>query len=203
MRLILLLCTLICYGMTYPVLAGPLADRLAGALAEQAPEQALPLDEVQRLDRRLIAPDSLYPAWQSYPLRQLQAINRYQQECGTDNELPAEWLPLLRALCGQGAAPSASWFAAHPIYPLGGSSVARWQAGHPAAGLNALLHVRERRDRLGQLGELDDDNLDALLRGERWLLQSGHLWLLAEPAVAPLWRGAVAAAGRSAWRDAG
>ncbi|HHQ4535030.1 TPA: DUF3404 domain-containing protein, partial [Aeromonas veronii] len=38
----------------------------------------------------------------------------------------------------------------------------------------------ERRDRLGQLGELDDDNLDALLRGERWLLQSGQLWLLAD-----------------------
>ena len=59
MRLILLLCSLICYGMASPVLAGPLADRLAGELAKQAPEQALPLDEVQRLDRRLIAPDSL------------------------------------------------------------------------------------------------------------------------------------------------
>ncbi|MGL6411954.1 DUF3404 domain-containing protein [Aeromonas veronii] len=149
MRLILLLCSLTCYGMTYPVLAGPLADRLAGELAKQAPEQALPLDEVQRLDRRLIAPDSLYPAWQRYPLRQLQAIYRYQQECGTENELPAEWLPLLRALCGQGVTPSTRWFAAHPVYPLGGSSAARWQDGHSAAGLDALLHVRERRDRLG------------------------------------------------------
>ncbi len=119
MRLILLLCSLICYGMAYPALAGPLADRLAGELAKQAPEQALPLDEVQRLDRRLIAPDSLHPAWQRYPLRQLQAIYRYQQECGTENDLPAEWLPLLRALCGQGAAPSTRWFAAHPVYPLG------------------------------------------------------------------------------------
>ena len=64
MRLILLLYSLICYSMAYPVLAGPLADSLAGELAKQAPEQALPLDEVQRLDRRLIAPDSLYPAWQ-------------------------------------------------------------------------------------------------------------------------------------------
>ncbi|MGN5075213.1 DUF3404 domain-containing protein [Aeromonas veronii] len=134
MRLILLLCSLICCGMAYPVLAGPLADRLAGELARQAPEQALPLDEVQRLDRRLIAPDSLHPAWQRYPLRQLQAIYRYQQECGTENDLPAEWLPLLRALCGQGAVPSARWFAAHPIYPLGGSSAARWQDGHSAAG---------------------------------------------------------------------
>ncbi len=149
MRLILLLCSLICYGMAYPVLAGPLADCLAGELARQTPEQALPLDEVQRLDRRLIAPDSLHPAWLRYPLRQLQAIYRYQQECGTDNELPAEWLPLLRALCGQGAVPSTRWFAAHPVYPLGGSSSARWLAGHPAAGLDALLHVRERRDRLG------------------------------------------------------
>ncbi|MCF5717084.1 DUF3404 domain-containing protein [Aeromonas veronii] len=184
MRLILLLCSLTCYGMTYPVLAGPLADRLAdrlaGELAKQAPEQALPLDEVQRLDRRLIAPDSLYPAWQRYPLRQLQAIYRYQQECGTENELPAEWLPLLRALCGQGVTPSTRWFAAHPVYPLGGSSAARWQDGHSAAGLDALLHVRERRDQLGLLGELDDGNLDALLRGERWLLQSGQLWLLAD-----------------------
>lgn len=119
MRLILLLCSLICYGMASPVLAGPLADRLAGELAKQAPEQALPLDEVQRLDRRLIAPDSLYPAWQRYPLRQLQAIYRYQQECGTENELPAEWLPLLGALCKEGPVPSASWFAAHPVYPLG------------------------------------------------------------------------------------
>ncbi|MFM4839000.1 DUF2861 family protein [Aeromonas veronii] len=164
MRLILLLCSLICYGMANPAQAGPLADRLAGELAKQAPEQALPLDEVQRLDRRLIAPDPLHPAWQRYPLRQLQAIYRYQQECGTENELPAEWLPLLRALCGQGAVPSARWFAAHPIYPLGGSSAARWLAGHPAAGLDALLHVRERRDQLGLLGELGDDNLDALLR---------------------------------------
>ncbi|MGL5523376.1 MAG: hypothetical protein ACRDCY_05825 [Aeromonas veronii] len=89
MRLILLLCSLICYGMASPVLAGPLADRLAGELAKQAPEQALPLDEVQR------------------------------------------------------------------------------------------------RDRLGQLGELDDDNLDALLRGERWLLQSGQLWLLADGQCRP------------------
>lgn len=180
MRLILLLCSLICYGMASPVLAGPLADRLAGELAKQAPEQALPLDEVQRLDRRLIAPDSLYPAWQRYPLRQLQAIYRYQQECGTENELPAEWLPLLGALCKEGPVPSASWFAAHPVYPLGGSSATRWQAGHPAAGLDALLHVRERRDQLRLLGELDDDNLDALLRGERWLLQYGQLWLLAD-----------------------
>ncbi len=180
MRLILLLCSLICYGMASPVLAGPLADSLAGELAKQAPEEALPLDEVQRLDRRLIAPDSLHPAWQRYPLRQLQAIYRYQQECGTENELPAEWLPLLRALCGQGAVPSARWFAAHPIYPLGGSSATRWLAGHPAAELDDLLHVRERRDRLGLLGELDDDNLDALLRGERWLLQAGQLWLLAD-----------------------
>ncbi|MEN3788500.1 hypothetical protein ABDZ30_20360 [Aeromonas veronii] len=51
MRLILLLCSLSCCGMAYPVLAGPLADRLAGALAEQAPEQALPLDEVRALAR--------------------------------------------------------------------------------------------------------------------------------------------------------
>ncbi|HHQ4914550.1 DUF3404 domain-containing protein [Aeromonas veronii] len=180
MRLILLLCFLICYGMASPVLAGPLADSLAGELARQVPEHTLPLDEVQRLDRRLIAPDSLYPAWQRYPLRQLQAIYRYQQECGTENDLPAEWLPLLRALCKDWPMPSASWFAAHPVYPLGGSSAARWQAGHPAAGLDALLHVRERRDQLGQLGELDNDNLDALLRGERWLLQSGQLWLLAD-----------------------
>ncbi|MGN5084438.1 DUF3404 domain-containing protein [Aeromonas veronii] len=135
MRLILLLCSLICYGMAYPVLAGPLADRLAGELARQAPEQALPLDEVQRLDRRLIAPDSLYPAWQRYPLRQLQAIYRYQQECGTDNDLPAEWLPLLRALCGQGAKPSTSWFAAHPIYPLGGSSAADWLVIRPPGSM--------------------------------------------------------------------
>ncbi|MGL6627583.1 DUF3404 domain-containing protein [Aeromonas jandaei] len=78
------------------------------------------------------------------------------------------------------AAPSTRWFAAHPIYPLGGSSAARWLARYPTAVLNHLLHVRERRDRLGQLGELDDDNLDALLRGERWLLQSGQLWLLAD-----------------------
>lgn len=180
MRLILLLCSLICYGIAYPVLAGPLADRLAGELAELAPEQALPLDEVQRLDRRLIAPDSLQPGWQHYPLRQLQAIYRYQQECGADNALPAEWLPLLRALCDQGAAPSTSWFAANPVYPLGGSSAAHWLAGHPSAGLDELLHVRERRDRLGRLGELDDDNLDALLRGERWLRQSGQIWLLAD-----------------------
>ncbi|WP_421299560.1 DUF3404 domain-containing protein [Aeromonas veronii] len=135
MRLILLLCSLTCYGMTSPVLAGPLADRLAGELAKQVPEQALPLDEVQRLDRRLIAPDSLYPAWQRYPLRQLQAIYRYQQECGTENDLPAEWLPLLRALCGQGAVPSARWFAAHPVYPLGGwSSGGRARRSAPCAG---------------------------------------------------------------------
>ncbi|MDA3318481.1 MULTISPECIES: hypothetical protein [Aeromonas] len=51
MRLILLLCSLICYGMAYPVLAGPLADRLAGELARQAPEQALPIDEVRALAR--------------------------------------------------------------------------------------------------------------------------------------------------------
>ncbi|HEH9417054.1 TPA: DUF3404 domain-containing protein [Aeromonas sobria] len=180
MRLILLLCSLICYGMACPVLAGPLADRLAGELVRQAPEQALPLDEVQRLDRRLIAPDSLHPGWQRYPLRQLQAIYRYQQECGADNALPAEWLPLLRALCKEGPTPSASWFAAHPVYPLGGSSAARWLAHYPTAGLDDLRHVRERRDQLGLLGELDDDNLDALLRGDRWLLQSGQFWLLAE-----------------------
>ncbi|HEH9398264.1 TPA: DUF3404 domain-containing protein [Aeromonas sobria] len=180
MRLILLLCSLICYGMAYPVLAGPLADSLAGELAKQAPEHVLPLDEVQRLDRRLIAPDSLHPGWQRYPLRQLQAIYRYQQECGADNALPAEWLPLLRALCGQASAPPASWFAAHPIYPLGGSSAARWLARYPTVELDDLRHVRERHDQLGLLGELDDDNLDALLRGERWLLQSGQLWLLAD-----------------------
>ncbi|WP_303842910.1 ATP-binding protein [Aeromonas sobria] len=180
MRLILLLCSLICYGMAYPVQAGPLADRLAGELAEQAPEHMLPLDEVQRLDRRLITPDSLHPGWQRYPLRQLQAIYRYQQECGADNALPTEWLPLLRALCKKGPMPSASWFVTHPVYPLGGSSAARWLAGHPTAGLDDLRHVRERRDQLGLLGELGDDNLDALLRGERWLLQSGQLWLLAD-----------------------
>ena len=108
MRLILLLCSLICYGMASPVLAGPLADRLAGELVKQAPEQALPLDEVQRLDRRLITPDSLHPAWQRYPLRQLQAIYRYQQECGTENELPAEWLPLLRRLLVEVPGPTAT-----------------------------------------------------------------------------------------------
>lgn len=51
MRLILLLCSLICYGMVSPVLAGPLAERLAGELARQAPEQALPIDEVRALAR--------------------------------------------------------------------------------------------------------------------------------------------------------
>ena len=165
--------------MASPVLAGPLADRLADELARQAPEQAQPLDEVQRLDRRLIAPDSLYPAWQRYPLRQLQAIYRYQQECGTENELPAEWLPLLRALCGQGAKPSTSWFAL--TYLSAGRLQRGWLASSPAGG-------RARRSApcagaarpVGAAWGLDDDNLDALLRGERWLLQSGQIWLLAD-----------------------
>lgn len=176
----LLLSCLICCGMSHPVQAGPLAERLASEFIKQAPERALPLDEVQRLDRRLISPDSFNPAWQRYPLRQLQAIYRYQQECGADNSLPAEWLPLLRAFCKEGPMPSASWFAAHPVYPLGGSSAVRWLIRHPSAGLDGLLHVRERHDQLGLLGELDDDNLDALLRGDHWLLQSGQLWLLAD-----------------------
>ncbi|ALP40532.1 DUF3404 domain-containing protein [Aeromonas schubertii] len=181
MRLSLLLCCLLCYGISVrPALAGPLADRLAGELKKLTPEREISLDRVQRLDRRLIEPDSLYPAWQEYPLSQLQAMYRYEQECTGDSELPDEWQPLLRALCGQAQAPSFIWFTSHPIYPLGGSSVARWLARHPAPELERLLHVRERRDDLALLGELDNDNLETLLRGERWLLQSGQLWLLAD-----------------------
>jgi signal transduction histidine kinase len=63
------------------------------------------------------------------------------------------------------------------VYPLGESSAAIWQARYPGTALGQL-HVRERHDALGLLGQLGDDNLDALLRGERLLLEGDVLWLL-------------------------
>lgn len=168
---------LICCLLSWPAWAGTLAERFTSELRGVPPSDTLALEQVQRLDRRLIAPDTLSPAWGNYSVRQLQALYRYEQECAAADPLPLDWQPFMRALCGQQAAPSAAWFAAHPVYPLGGSSAALWQARHPDTPLGEL-HVRERRDALALLGQLGDDNLDALLRGERLLLEGDVLWLL-------------------------
>ena len=170
----------ICYcllcGHAAIAAAGELSARLEAALAEARPAQSLAVARVQALDEALIDPASLQPAWARHDLRALRQLAAYERDCAGDlSAVSAPWRDFERARCGLRALP-AGWFRLYPVHPLGGSSAWHWRQRQPLPELARWLHVRERGDELGQLGALSDDNLDALLAGERWLWQDGALW---------------------------
>src|SRR5471032_349341 len=145
----------------------------------QAPLAAsIPLSTLQQLDPQLLRPASLYPQLADTPLPVLTALYQYHQHCsGSLDGVPAAFAQFERALCQNTLLP-AGWFGAHPVSPLGGSQAWYYLQRHPdaAATLQFLLHVRERPQALGGIGQLSDDNLDALANGQTWLLQDGNLW---------------------------
>ncbi len=159
----------------------PLSQALLSfyAALDQAPAEAhVSLAALQQLDPLLLRPSSLYPQLDDTPLPVLSALYRYHQHCsGLPEGLPVAIGQFEQALCNNTALP-ASWFAAHPISMLGGSTAWHYLQRHPQASLamQNLLHVRERPQALGGIGQLSDDNLDALANGQTWLLQDGNLW---------------------------
>ncbi|WP_312740274.1 DUF3404 domain-containing protein [Cedecea neteri] len=152
-------------------------NRFSAALSQAPPAAQVSLQTLQQLDATLLKPESMYPQFQAWSLPDLTAFYRLDKRCASGGELSSSVKSFLAALC-QPNIPSASWFAANPLYPLGGSSAWQYILRHPeaAAALKNSLHVRERPDDLAGIGTLSDDNLDALLGGQRWLLQSGQLW---------------------------
>lgn len=147
------------------------------ALSRSTPAAQVSLQTLQQLDEALLKPASMYPQFQAWSLPELTALYRLDKRCASEVDLSASVKAFLAALC-QPNIPSASWFAANPLYPLGGSSAWQYILRHPeaATALKNSLHVRERPDDLAGIGTLSDDNLDALLGGQRWLLQNGQLW---------------------------
>jgi signal transduction histidine kinase len=138
----------------------------------------IPLAALQQLDPLLLRPGSLYPQFTTTPLPVLSALYRYHQQCsGPTDALTDAMRQFEQALCQHTELPP-EWFQTHPISPLGGSTAWYYLQRHPkdAAALQSFLHVRERPDALGGIGQLSDDNLEALANGQNWLLQNGNLW---------------------------
>ncbi|AMP12497.1 DUF3404 domain-containing protein [Collimonas pratensis] len=156
----------------------PALDQFATSLASAPAVAEVALSELQQLDEALIRPASLYPAFNTVALPALAALYRFRRECsGGLDQVPASARQFEQAQCDKTILPE-SWFAAHPLHPLGGSYAWHYLARHPesAATLQRFLHVRERPDALAGLGRLSDDNLDAIAGGQHWLLQQQTLW---------------------------
>ncbi|WP_211473103.1 DUF3404 domain-containing protein [Collimonas humicola] len=154
-------------------------DRFTASLEHAAPSGQLAFLELQQLNAALIQPASLYPAFGRFALPVLSQIYRFRRQCsGTLEGAPAATREFEQALCDRAALPE-SWFASHPpIHPLGGSYAWHYLTRHPeaTAALQRHLHVRERLDAFAGLGRLSNDNLDAIVSGQRWLLQRDVLW---------------------------
>lgn len=151
--------------------------KFSAALDQSTPAAQVSLQTLQQLDTALLKPASMYPQFQAWSLPELTAFYQLDKRCVSEVGQPASVKSFIAALC-QPNIPSASWFAAHPLYPPGGSSAWQYILRHPeaAAALKNSLHVRERPDDLAGIGALSDDNLEALLGGQHWLLQNGQLW---------------------------
>jgi len=153
-------------------------SQFATALNQAPVGASISLSSLQQLDPQLLRPASLYPQLGDMPLPVLTALYQYRQHCsGSLDGVPAAFAQFEQALCQNTPLP-AGWFAAHPVSPSGGSTAWYYLQRHPedATTLQSLLHVRERPWALGGIGQLSDDNLDALANGQTWLLQDGNLW---------------------------
>lgn len=179
-QLTVLLAALLSALLSPPALASPeqALDRFTASLEHTAANGQLAFLELQQLNIALIQPASLYPAFSRFPLPVLSQIYHFRRQCnGPLEDVPAATREFEHALCDKAALPE-SWFAAHPIHPLGGSYAWHYLTRHPdaAPALQRYLHVRERPDAFAGLGRLTDDNLDAVVSGQRWLLQRNVLW---------------------------
>jgi signal transduction histidine kinase len=152
--------------------------RFISSLANAPALAQVPLTELQQLDEGLIRPGSLYPAFNNMSVAAMSSLYRYRRQCsGELDGVPAATREFEQAQCNKTVLPDA-WFATHSVHPLGGSYAWHYLAGHPesAPALQRFLHVRERPDALAGLGHLSDDNLDAIVSGQHWLLQGQTLW---------------------------
>lgn len=152
--------------------------QFSSALNQAPAASQISLSSLQQLDPLLLRPASLYPQLADTPLPVLTTLYHYHQRCsGSLDGVPAVFRQFEQALCQNTPLPT-RWFAAHPVSPLGGSSAWYYLQRHPedAVTLEPLLHVRERPGALGGVGQLSDDNLEALANGQTWLLQDGDLW---------------------------
>lgn len=169
---------LLMLGACSPLPLSQALTQFYAALDKAPVTSSVPLTVLQQLDPLLLRPASLYPQLTELSLPVLSALYQYEQRCtGSLDGVPAVIRQFEQALCQPTTLPSA-WFAAHPISPLGGSSAWHYLQRYPAAAasLQSFLHVRERPQALGGIGQLSDDNLDALANGQVWLLQKGFLW---------------------------
>jgi signal transduction histidine kinase len=167
--------------LSLPVLATPeeALEHFSTLLERTDASGQLAFMELQQLNVALIQPASMYPAFGRLPLPVLSQIYRFRRQCsGTLEGASAATREFEQALCDRTILPPA-WFASHaPIHPLGGSYAWHYLTRHPdaSAALQPYLHVRERLDAFAGLGRLSDDNLDAMVGGQRWLLQRNVLW---------------------------
>lgn len=153
-------------------------SQFSTSLQEAPVASHVTLSSLQQIEPSLLRPASLYPQLADTPLPALAALYRYHQHCaGSLDGVPEVFVQFEQALCKNSPLPT-SWFAAHPISLLGGSNAWYYLQRHPDATttLDSFLHVRERPQALGGIGQLSDDNLDALFNGQDWLLQDGNLW---------------------------
>lgn len=156
------------------------AEHFITALDHAGSDTRVRLADLQQLDPLLLRPASLYPQLSDFSLPVLSALYQYHQYCtGSLDRVPVTIRYFELALCEFTPLP-VNWFATHPISPLGGSHAWHYLLRHPDEkdALQTMLHVRERPDALGGIGQLSDDNLDALANGQTWLLQNDYLWRL-------------------------
>src|SRR5471030_992091 len=168
---------LIFSGCSTPPFAQALRD-FSRLLDTAAVQGQISLNPLRQLDPLLLRPASLYPQFSEIPLPALSLLYQYSQHCsGSLDGIPHAFQQLEQAQCQQTELPE-QWFVAHPISPLGGSTAWHYLQRHPAESerMQAYLHVRERPQALGGVGQLSDDNLEALANGQTWLLQDGNLW---------------------------
>jgi signal transduction histidine kinase len=164
-------------GCSTPPFSQALRD-FSHLLDTAAVQGQISLNPLRQLDPLLLRPASLYPQFSEIPLPALSLLYQYSQHCsGSLAGIPLAFQQFEQAQCQQTELPE-QWFVAHPISPLGGSTAWHYLQRHPAEAkrMQAYLHVRERPQALGGVGQLSDDNLDALANGQSWLMQDGVLW---------------------------
>ncbi|AUI88220.1 histidine kinase [Vibrio azureus] len=137
---------------------------------------------------KLISPDSMFPQTTDYPLKDIQLLYRLSQTCR--GKLPlnpsiTEPLVFTRAMCNSKKL-KPSWFKRSGlIHPGGGTYAARYINIFPDSKdkLLKFMHVKERPNNsadhlLTSLKNMDEDTINAFIRGASMFIEGQDLWLL-------------------------
>lgn len=135
----------------------------------------------------LLSPDSMLPQTAKYPLKALQKLYQYSEQCQgilPVNPLVTDALVFSRALCKKTVLPT-SWFVrSSMIHPGGGTYASRYIQAFPER-MNELQHYMHIKERpfspedtlLGRLQRMDNDAIAALISGSDTFISEGDLWI--------------------------